>query len=70
MFPFRRKRADKPPDDGETPEKRENPEKGDEESSEHGLSADQIELLEKLAIVALGAIEPAEKLIEVLMHMH
>ncbi len=68
MFPFRRKRASEPPDDGETPGDRGHPEKDGEKPSEHGWSADQIELIEKLAVLALGAIEPAQKLIEVLMH--
>lgn len=64
------KRANEPPGEGDEPDKGEAPEKGDKESSDHGLSADQIELIEKLVVLALGAIEPTGKLIEVLMHMH
>ena len=69
MFPLRRKRATEPPDDGEPPGNREHPEKDGEKSSKHGWSADQIELIEKLAVLALGAIEPVKQFIEVLMHM-
>jgi hypothetical protein len=69
MFPFRRKRASEPPDDGETPGDREHPEKDGEKSSKYGWSADQIELFEKLIVLALSAVEPVQKLVEVLMHM-
>lgn len=64
------KRANEPPDEGDEPDEGETPEECEEESSEHGLSADRIELIEKAVTIAIGAIEPAEKLIEVLMHMH
>jgi hypothetical protein len=62
-------RADRSPDEGDEPGKGETSEEGEKESSKHGLSADQIELIERLVVLALGAIEPAQKLVEVLMHM-
>jgi hypothetical protein len=61
---FRWKRADQPPDDGEEAP----PDAGEGKPSKHGLSADQIELALKVAAVAISAIDPAEKLIRLLLH--
>lgn len=63
LFPW--KRAEQAPGEGEEGA----PDEGEEKSSKHGLSADQVELIEKLVVLALGAIEPAEKLVHVLMHV-
>jgi hypothetical protein len=63
---FHWQRADQSPDEREEKP----PDVGEGKSSKHGLKADQIELIEKLAMVALGATEPIEKLVELLMHAH
>ena len=62
-------KAAKPPERGAETPRVTSSERSNRKSRSTRLSADQIEMLEKLLVLALGAIEPADKLVHALAHM-